>query len=165
MATKSEITDGISGVEERLQRLLPGIRAHLESPLPEGTWSVHDALCHLAADANAVPRWLARFEALDSGRPTRAPGFSIDDYNQQNIDARRGKPVDEVVTEITNGLHADAAAVATVDETLLQRQVPNFRGEMTAASDMLSFTAVRHNHIHLDDIENAIGMAAQPRGA
>ncbi len=165
MATKSEITDGIRGVEERLERLLPGIRSHLETPLPEGTWSVHDALCHLAADANAVPRWLARFEALDAGRSTRPPGFNMDEHNQQNIDARKGKPVDEVVTEITNGLHSDVAAVATMDEALLQRQVPNFRGEITAASDMLSFTAVRHNHIHLDDIENALGMAAQPRKA
>ena len=164
MATKSEITDGIQGVEERLQRLLPGIRSHLETPLPEGTWSVHDALCHLAADANAVPRWLARIEALDAGRPTRPPGFDMDVHNQENIDARKGKPIDEVVTEITDGLHADAAAVSTLDETLLQRQVPNFRGEMTAASDMLSFTAVRHNQIHLDDIERAIGTAAT-RGA
>ena len=164
MATKSEIRDGINGVEERLQRLLPGIRAHLESPLPEGTWSIHDALCHMAADANAVPRWLARFEALDAGRPTRAPGFNIDDYNQQNIDARKTKTVDEVVTEITDGLHADAAAVASMDDGLLERQVPNFRGEMTAASDMLSFTTVRHNHLHLDDIERALGLV-ESRGA
>ncbi|HEX5369482.1 MAG TPA: hypothetical protein VFY10_08720 [Dehalococcoidia bacterium] len=156
MATKSEITDGIRQVEERLQRLLPGIRSHLETPLPEGTWSVHDALCHLAADSNAVPRWLARIEALDAGRPARAPGFNMDEHNQQNIDARKGKPIDEVVSEVTDGLHADAAVVGTMDEALLQRQIPNFRGEMVEASEMLSFSAIRHNNIHLDDIEHAL---------
>jgi hypothetical protein len=156
LATKAEITAGIRDVEDRLQRLLPGIRANLDQPLPEGTWTVHDALCHMAADTNAVPRWLARFEAIDSGRATRPPGFSLDEFNQHNIDARKHKPVDDVVSEITNGLHADADAVSTMDESLLTRQIPNFRGEITEASEMLNFTAVRHNHIHLDDIEKAL---------
>ena len=159
MATKDEITAGIQEVEDRLDSLLPGIVEHLDQPLPEGTWSVHDALCHMAADANSLPRWQRQVEAAINGTSARPVGFNLDEYNQQNIDARKGKAVDEVVQEIRDGLHSDAAAVPGLDDALLAQEVPNFRGELQPASDRLSFTTRRHNHIHLDDIENALKQA------
>lgn len=156
MATKDEIIEGMQGVEARLDELLPRAVAQLDRSLPEGSWSVHDALCHMAADANAFPRWQARLVAIETGTSTRAPGFNLDDYNQQNIDARKGKPVDEVVAEIKGGLTADSEAVRAVDDAVLQKEVPNFRGEMTTAGAMLLFTTTGHNHLHLDDIEKAL---------
>ncbi len=159
MATKDEITTGIQEVEERLDSLLPGIVDHLDQPLPEGTWTIHDAVCHMAADANCLPRWQRQVEAAINGTSARPVGFNLDEYNQQNIDARKGKAVDEVVQEIRDGLHSDAAAVPGLDDALLAREVPNFRGELQPASDRLSFTTRRHNHMHLDDIENALKLA------
>jgi hypothetical protein len=162
VATKEEITAGIRAVEERLDSLLPGIVDNLEQALPEGTWTVHDALCHMAADAHSLPRWHRQIDAAINGTSARPPGFNLDDYNQQGIDARKGKSIDEVVAEIRDGLHSDAAAVPGLDDALLAREVPNFRGELQPASERLSFTTGRHNHMHLDDIENAI-KAAQAR--
>ena len=156
MATKEEITAEMRDAEERLERLLPGIVANLEKPLPEGTWTVHDALCHLAADANAVPRWLERMEAAASGPSAIPPGFNFDEYIQKNIDDRKGKPIDEVVKEIKDGLKADTAAIVSLDDALLQKQVPNFRGELAPASEMLRYTTGRHNLGHMDDIEKAL---------
>ncbi|HEU0073649.1 MAG TPA: hypothetical protein VFS30_06525 [Dehalococcoidia bacterium] len=159
VATKEEITAGIREVEERLNRLLPGIVENLDQLLPEGSWTVHDALCHMAADAHSLPRWQRQIDAATNGTSARPPGFNLDAHNQQGIDARKGKPVDEVVQEIRDGLHGDAAALPGLDDALLAREVPNFRGELQSASDRLSFTTSRHNHMHLDDIENAIKMA------
>jgi hypothetical protein len=159
VASKQEIIAGMEDVKTRLQRLLPGIVASLDKPLPEGTWSVHDALCHMAADANAVPRWLARIDAAERGVSSRPPGFNIDDYNQENIDARKDRPVDAIVQEIRVGLKADTAAVVGLDDALLSKQIPNGRGELTPASDMLAFSTGRHNHMHLDDIERALEAA------
>ncbi len=159
MATKDEITEGIQEVEQRLERLLPGITANLEQPLPEGSWTIHDALCHMAADAHSVPRWQRQVDAAISGTSARPAGFNLDDYNQQNIDTRKTKSIDEVVQEIRDGLKTDAAAVGGLDDTLLAREVPNFRGELAPASERLRFTTGRHNHMHLDDIENAISAA------
>ncbi len=132
MATKDEITTGIQEVEERLDSLLPGIVDHLDQPLPEGTWTIHDAVCHMAADANCLPRWQRQVEAAINGTSARPVGFNLDEYNQQNIDARKGKAVDEVVQEIRDGLHSDAAAVPGLDDALLAREVPNFRGRAAA---------------------------------
>jgi Mycothiol maleylpyruvate isomerase N-terminal domain len=157
MATKDEIIDGMRGVEERLERLLPRAKTQLDRPLTEGTWSVHDALCHMAADANAYPRWASRLAAIESGTQTpRPPGFNLDALNQQNIDARKHKPLDEVVAEIKGGLAADTDAVRAVDDGILTKEIPNFRGEMTTAGAMLLWTTTGHNHVHLDDIEKAL---------
>ncbi len=159
MATKDELKTGIREVEERLDSLLPGIIENLDQPLPEGTWTVHDALCHMAADASCLPRWQRQVDAAINGTSARPPGFNLDEYNQQNIEARKDKPVEEVVQEIRDGLHGDAAAIPGLDDAFLAREVPNFRGELALASDRLSFTTSRHNHIHLDDIENALTAA------
>jgi len=159
VATKNELTSGIREVEARLDSLLPGARENLSQTLPDGTWTVHDALCHMAADANCLPRWQRQVDAAINGTSARSPGFNLNQYNQENINARKGKPVDEVVQEIRDGLHGDAVAIPGLDDALLPREVPNFRGELQPASDRLSFTTGRHNHIHLDDIENAIKAA------
>jgi hypothetical protein len=158
VATREELQANIQGVIERLESLLPDIAANLEKPLTEGTWTVNDAICHIAADTqDAVPRWRARMQSLAAGESGRLPGFNIDDYNQQQIDRRKGRSVQEVVQEIRDGLRADSEAIDTLEDDLLKLQVPSPRGGgMTEASEMLSFYVGRHNHIHLDDIEKAL---------
>jgi hypothetical protein len=156
VATKSEITAGIQNIERHFDRLLPAIVANLDKPLPEGSWTVHDALCHIAADANAFARWQRLVDAHASGTSARPLGFNLDEHNEQGIAARKGKPVDDVVSEIREALRRDAAAVQAVDETLLQRDLPNFRGELGPGSDRLKFMTVTHNQIHLEDIEKAV---------
>jgi hypothetical protein len=156
VATKQEITTGIQDVEQRFERLLPAIVANLEKPLPEGSWTVHDALCHIAADAQAFARWQRLVDAQASGTSARPPGFNLDEHNEQGIAARKDKPVEDVVAEIREALRRDTAAVQAVDETLLQRDLPNFRGELGPGSDRLRFMTVTHNQIHLDDIEKAV---------
>jgi hypothetical protein len=96
-------------------------------------------------------------QSLAAGESGRLPGFNIDDYNQQQIDRRKGRSVQEVVQEIRDGLRADSEAIDTLEDDLLKLQVPSPRGGgMTEASEMLSFYVGRHNHIHLDDIEKAL---------
>ena len=159
MASKEEITAGIRDVEERLNRLLPEIVENLDRPLPEGTWTVHDAICHMAADVPSLPRWQRQVDAALSGTSARPAGFNLDEHNQQGIDSRKDRPLDEVIQEIVDGLHSDAGAVPDLDDAVMAREIPNFRGELQPASDRLKFTSGGHNHMHLDDIENAIKAA------
>jgi len=161
LATKEEIVAGIGEVRQRLRRLEPQIVANLDKPLLTGTWTVRDALCHIAADANAVARWRSRLEGQSPGRP---PGMSGEEHNQQQIDARKARPVEDVLREIQEGLDEDARAVEEMEEALLQRQMQSFRGETIASSDMLRFYTAGHNQMHLDDIDAAISMAASSRG-
>ena len=156
MYTREEIIAAIRDAEARLDRLEPVIREHLQQHLPTGTWTVHDAVCHLAADSNAVPRFLDRIEKQRTGQPVRPAGFNMDAHNEANIARRRGLSLDEVLHEVHAGFANDIAQVQALPSDLLASDVPNFRGELTPASDQIRFTAAGHPNLHLDDIEAAL---------
>lgn len=160
MATKAEIIDALRTVEERVELLAPQIRLNLEESLLSGTWTVHDALCHLAADSNGVPGFVARMERVANGLPRRESGFSVDDYNERNIAQRKTKPVDEVFAEIRTGLQTDCNRVQELDEAFLQRELPSVRGEVMPISDQMRAYLGSHPNSHLDDIEKAITAGA-----
>jgi hypothetical protein len=159
MATREEIIAELRRVNERLDALAPAILARPETPLPEGTWTVHDAVCHLAADGNAVPRFLHRVEVIDQGLPLRPPGWTpavMDAENEENIAKRKGLPITDVLKEIREAMDADIERVKGLDEALLLRDIPNFRGEIGPASDQLKNTTSGHPHNHINDIERAL---------
>src|SRR3954453_20185191 len=100
MATREEVIAELQRVNARIEALTPAILARLDAPLPEGTWTVHDAVCHLAADGNAVPRFLSRVDRIDRGLPLRPEGWTtaiMDAENEDNIAKRKGLPVKDVL--------------------------------------------------------------------
>jgi len=150
--TKDEIAAGLRQVSERLERLGPRILANLDRPLPTGTWTVHDALCHIAADSHAVEIWRQRVET------GRRPGgdLSGDEYNEQQVSRRRPLPPEDVLAEIRAAFAADLQAIADMDAALLERPIP-YRGATAPAAEMLRFYTGPHNQGHLDDVEKALG--------
>jgi len=155
MDTREEIAAGLREVQQRLAGLTPRITSNLERPLLSGTWTVHDALCHIAADAEAVPNWLRRIGAAVEGGSVRPEGVSGEEFNEQQIEARKSLPVTAVLSEIDARFAADLAAIAALDESLLTREIDYRRGRAPAAT-MLRFYTGPHNMRHLDDIEQAL---------
>lgn len=153
MATREEIVSGIQEVRERLRRLEPRITANPDRPLLTGSWTVWEVLCHLAADGHAAERLRARLDGRGGGPP---PSVSGDEYNQQQVDARKTKPFAEVMAEVWEGLDADEAAAREMEDQVLQRPVPTFRGDTVPLSEMLRFYTGRHNQMHLDEVEAAL---------
>ena len=155
MDPKDEIATGLRAVQERFERLAPRIVTKLDAPLPTGTWTVHDALCHVAADSDAVAAWRKRVEALSRGESARPPGFDIDAFNQERIDQRKGLPAAAVVDEVRGHFSADLAAIAVLDDELLAREI-DYRDAKAPAARMLLFYTGAHNNGHLDEIERAL---------
>ena len=164
MTTREEIIAAIGQVRERLDGLEARIVANLDRPLLSGSWTVHDALCHLAADSNAVPAFVQRIQRAVQGEPRRAPGFDVDAYNERQIALRKQRPIEEVLRELRDGLSADVDRVEQLDEAFLLQTLPDFRGQVLPVSDQMRAYIGGHPSRHLDDIETAIGMAASPRG-
>jgi hypothetical protein len=159
MATREEVIAELQRVNARLDALAPAILARPEAPLPEGTWTVHDAVCHLAADGHAVPRFLNRIERIDAGLPLRPEGWTpamMDAQNEEGIAQRKGLPITDVLQEIREAMDADIERVKGLDEALWSREIPSMRGVVSPASDQLRFTTSGHPHVHLDEIEKAL---------
>jgi Mycothiol maleylpyruvate isomerase N-terminal domain len=156
LASKQEIIEALRRIEKRLDELAPRITENLDRPLLTGTWTVHDAVCHLAADANGVPGFMERMDRVAKGLPRRDPGFNGDEYNEANISQRKDKPVEEVFAEIRAGLEADRERIAALEEGLLERELPNVRGEVLPVSDQMRAYLGGHPVSHLEDIEKAL---------
>lgn len=158
MTTRDEFIQAVRSVDERLETIRDEILANPEKPLLEGTWRVRDALSHLAARANGVPRVLARVEAIDhpSGAPAATPR-NIDEINAGQVDERVDRSAEELLDEIREG-HANAIKAAEgLDSVLLERSIPlGFRPGDATVAELLVMGGPRHDGNHVDQIEAAL---------
>ncbi len=156
MATRDEVVAAIQAVDARLDGLKPRILAQGDAPLKEGTWRVREALSHLAARANGVGRVAGRVAAAQAGTPA-APPANIDDINADQVAERSNKDVAELLDEIARGHAAAIAAIATIDQAVLDYPLSlGIRPGEAPASDMMLRGGPGHDNNHLDQIEAAL---------
>src|SRR4029079_3334652 len=99
-ARRDEIVAGINACDDRLTQLRPAIIANPEARLPKGTWTVRDALCHIAARANGVARAIMVADgSLGAEATDVGPTFDIDVVNRQQIADRSASGVEALLTE------------------------------------------------------------------
>src|SRR5690606_775479 len=157
MTTRDDFIAAVRAVDDRIAGMREAILANAERPLLEGTWRVRDALSHLAARSNGVPRVLARVEAAD--HPSAAPPAprNIDEINAGQVDERVDRSVEDLLDEIQRGHAAAIEAAQGLDDALLGRSIPlGFRPGDATVAELLVMGGPRHDDTHLDQIEAAI---------
>jgi hypothetical protein len=158
MSSRDDFISTVNAFDARIEALRPRILAGGDRPLLEGTWRVRDALSHLAARSNGVPRVLQRVEALDNPGAGTAPApRNIDEINAGQVEERTSKSVEALLDEIRAGHQTAITAAGAMQDALLERSIPmGFRpGEATVA-EMLTMGGPRHDGVHLDQIEAAL---------
>src|SRR5260221_5188604 len=68
MTTKEEVIAAIAASDARVKGLAQALLAHGTARLPESEWDVRQALCHVAARANAVPLSLSVMQRVLAAR-------------------------------------------------------------------------------------------------
>ena len=156
MATRDEIVTAIKAVDARLEGLKARIIDQGDAPLKEGTWHIRESLSHLAARANGVERVAQRVRDTQAGKAPAAPR-TIDEINADQVAERSSKSVAELLDEIARGHAAAVAAIATLDDAILNAMLPQgFRPGDAAASDMMLRGGPGHDNNHIDQIESAL---------
>lgn len=128
MASHQSIENAIKESEARLQRLLPMIESHQDTPLLDdgGKWTVRGALSHIAASGRVTgmaQRALDR-AAGKAPPPAASGGPSMDERNQQQIDERKSKSIAEIFEE-TKKAHAQALEdLKAMNDATLFTKVP-----------------------------------------
>lgn len=150
--TRDELIEAIESAERRVVALRPALEAAAERPLPAGSWRVRDALSHLAARANPIPRVLQRIEESESGAV--APRPPIDDINAEQVEERVGLTVSELLDEIQSGHRATLAGIPG-DEVLV-KMLPAFGGGEITVAEMIARVGVGHEANHLNEIEPVV---------
>lgn len=158
MTSREDFVAAVRGVDERIAAIRADIVANADKPLLEGTWRVRDALSHLAARANGVPRVLARVEAADDPSSGGAPApRNIDEINAGQVEERADRSVEELLGEIRDGHTAALAAAAAIDDATLARSIPlGFRPGDATVADLLVMGGPRHDGNHLEQVEAAL---------
>lgn len=155
--TRDEIIEAFEAVEARLGTIVPLARARPQSPLLSGEWRVRDALSHVAARGNPIPRVLTRLnEATESSGDPR-PVRDIHEINAEQVRTRAGQDVDELIEELQSGHREALRSLAEMDDEVLERRLPVAfpPGELSVA-ELIVRAGPQHESNHLDDIEAAL---------
>ena len=158
MTGREDFVAAVRGVDARIAAIRTDILANADKPLLEGTWRVRDALSHLAARANGVPRVLARVEAADNPSSSSAPApRTIDEINAGQVEERADRSVEQLLDEIRDGHAAALAAAAAIDDATLARSIPlGFRPGDATVAELLVMGGPRHDGNHLEQVEAAL---------
>jgi hypothetical protein len=161
MANRQALEAAFQAADRRLDRLAPLMATYEADRLLDdgGKWTIRDCLCHVAAAANvaaAGERGLARLEGRAPAPVPGAPG--IDEWNQQQIEARAGKSVAALIEEAKQA-HATAwETIRGMADSVLDTKVPDMQPGRPAAS--VGGTILRFLEYHeggqVDRIENAL---------
>ena len=148
MPSRDELIQGFQGLTARIDGLSDAIIANPEAALPEGEWRVRDALSHLAASSNPVPRVLERAQGGEAG------GMPS---NDEQVAERSDTSPPDLIAEVKAGHEASIAALGAADEALLAVEIPlGFRPGDIAVGDLLGMLVTSHESGHIDDIEAAL---------
>ncbi len=154
MASRQALEQAFQAADRRLDRLAPLMASYESDRLLDdgGKWTIRDCLCHVAASAKVSAAGQRALDRLAGNvPPPPAPGGpSVDERNQQQIEARAGKSVAELVAE-TKQAHAAAwEEIRAMTDAMLDTQVPPSVGGL-----ILRFLEY-HEGGQVDRIENAL---------
>ena len=166
MTTKDEVISAIETADARVKALTPALREHGADRLPDSEWDVREALCHVAARANAVPLSLSIMERMltATGQPQpldpRAAASRSAAINQAQLDERMDRSLEEVLSEIETGHQAAIATVRAMPQDEFDQRFQRVTGDGdTSLGEMILRAGAGHEKEHLDQIERALGGA------
>ena len=165
MANRQALDGAFAAANARLDRLAPLIETYADDRLLDdgGKWSIRDCLCHIAATARVTAAAQRGLDRVNGGAappppPAGAPAPTVDDRNQQQIEARAGKSVADLVAEVKAG-HATALDdLRALPDSTLDTKIP----DMQPTRPPLSFGGLTlrmleyHEGGQMDRIENAL---------
>ena len=165
-----QVIDRIANERERFVEFILGVPEHQwRNTSPEGIWQARDYVAHLASIDPLISAW---FRSLQRGEgwPDYVDGpLQIDDWNEEQILARRETRIESLLDEMTQSrVELNAALAGFTDEQL--DRVIHFAGDAKRAPRdvplhlFLSAWAF-HDRWHMEDARRAIaGEAEQPFG-
>lgn len=158
MSSREQIVLGISNVVSRSEELAAGLsEAQWSRPAYEQGWNARQILAHIAAMGSVSPvfvSWAKNPPPASSGGSGGAP--DPDAWNAQQVSARDGKSVAELLAEIRAGHQAGIQALESVTDEQLQATV-TLLGHTESAGTLLHVFLVDHSLGHLEDLSRAAG--------
>lgn len=157
--TKEELTQAIRDFIARAEAMAGRLtEADWEKTTYEQGWSVKQVFCHLASAGGAVPFLLNLATSPQPSGGGSGGGFDIDSWNAQQVAARQGKTVAELLAEIRSGHESSIQALQGASEELLAKEVRVPWGPSGPLAELIRQMMALHEGAHLDDVAGAVGL-------
>ncbi len=162
MPNREQIVLGISNVVSRSEELAAGLSEEQWSrPAYEKGWNARQILAHIAAMGSISPVFIGWAKnpppaPSGSGGSSGSSAPDPDAWNAQQVAARDGKSVSELLAEIRAGHQAGVQALELVTDKQLSTTV-TLLGHTDAAGTLLHGFLVGHSLEHLEDLSKAAG--------
>ncbi len=150
MDTIATVVDRLQAAEERLHRVVKRIDAHRwDESSPNEGWTYKDLVAHLAT-GDWVCQILVR-GVLATG--SVSTGHDVDAGNAERIEARRSKPVDELIQERRAHREETLSLVARLTEEHLNAPIDLPWEDMTAPFSRYLLGFAAHDLRHTFELE------------
>ena len=159
MATKQEVAQSLKAVVERAEKIAARLgEKDLACPVCENGWSVKQVFAHLASMGASPSFFIGMAQRAASGAGGGGGGgFDIDAFNKQQVEMRKDRTLQELVSEFRKGHEAGIALVNSTADDLLNKQMPDpFRGGMATPLEMIQNSCSGHEGDHLDEVESVL---------
>jgi hypothetical protein len=165
-----EIIDKAAHEREKLVAFVRSVpAAGWSKTSPGGIWQARDYIAHLASIDPLITNWFRVVQGGEGGGGYRGRAFSIDEWNEEQILARRERSMDELLEEAAHNRSDLNAALAAFTEPQLDGEI-HFGGDAKRAPrDVPLYLYLRgwvfHDRWHMEDARRAMaGKEEQPFG-
>jgi hypothetical protein len=158
MATKQEVAQSLKAVVERAEEIAARLgEKDLACPVCENGWSVKQVFAHLASMGASPSFFIGMAQRAASGEGGGGGGFDIDAFNKQQVELRKDRTLQELVSEFRKGHEAGITLIDSTPDDVLNKQLPDpFRGGMSTPLEMIQSSCSGHEGDHLDEVESAL---------
>lgn len=152
--TRDEIIEAFRAADARMEALLPRAVAQPDTPLADGDWRVRDALSHVPARGNPIPRVLTRLNESNDAAGNPQPVRDIHEINAEQVRTRADVEVKDLIEEARQGHREALDSLEDMDDEVLERRLPvAFPPGELSVGEFIVIAGPRHENNHLDDIE------------
>lgn len=141
-ATRDELLTFVQGLDQATLIYCP----------PEGGWSIHHNLAHLADAEHAHRRFV---QAVLKGRSTRLEGFDLDRWNEEHVARRAGQTPEEILDALRSERQETVAFITDLPHDAWDRI-----GDHPALGEVSVRQVIRvigvHERMHLKEIRRLL---------
>lgn len=129
----------------------------LEAGVYENGWNARQLLCHIASTSGIAGFVLTLARTPATAGMGGGAGFDNDAFNAQQVQARQGKPLQNVFNEIRDTMNRDRQVVTAAPDALLGSMFRAPWGTEGTVAGVIADSFKEHLGTHVAEIRAAVG--------
>jgi len=157
VTTKEDVLAAMDGFLADVEALCSDVsESKWETGVHENGWNAKQLLCHMASTAGVAGFVLTLARAPVPPGMGGGEGFDNDAFNAQQVQARQGRPLENILNEIRAALDRDRLVVSAAPDQLLGSMFRAPWGIEGTVAGVIADSFKEHLGAHLTDLRAAL---------